>query len=188
MSKAVNANNILKRAVSSKWGWDEDNFPGSNARKEWWYQKLAEARRRKLLRCSEQQNHRCCYCSRKTWHPSYGETGPKRLMATLEHVVTRREGGTDSMNNLTMACYRCNNERSDHFTAEEFYEMVVGLRPRRSASTKVVSLEDLAKKQANSEQRKNVLIMNMAVLFHQLDLWNWLDSWVTYSVPMLKQE
>lgn len=184
----MNANKILKRAVGHKWGWDEDSSPGSNARKEWFYMKLAEVRRRKLLRCSEQQNHRCCYCGRKTWHPSYNENGPKRSMATLEHVHTRREGGTDSMNNLAMAYYRCNNERSDHFTAEEFYEMVVGLRPRRSASTKVVSPEDLAKKLEHRFERQKTLILNTAHMLQVLNLWDWWDSWLTYSLPMLKQE
>lgn len=185
MSTETNANTILKRAVGRKWGWDEQSSPGSNARKEWWYGKLAEARRRKLLRCSEQQNHRCCYCGRLTWHPSYGETGPKRLMATLEHICTRSEGGSDNMRNLAMACYRCNNERSDHFDAVEFYEMVVGLRPRRSAN-KVPNPETLARKQESRANRQTQLMASTAMMLQVLNLWDWWETWLTHGSSVLE--
>lgn len=179
MNIAVNSNFALRQAVNRKWKLDEQ--------KEWWYGKLAEARRTKLLRCSEQQNHRCCYCNVRTWHPSYGETGPKRLVATLEHVLTRREGGTDHMHNLTMACSGCNSKRGDRYDAVEFYEIVVGLRPMPKV-TKVVDQELMRKKAADKVVRTNRLLLETAALLTQLNLWEWWDSWLTFSLPMLDYE
>jgi len=144
--------------------------------------KLAEARRRKLLRCSEQQNHRCCYCGRHTWHPSYGETGRKNLAATLEHVHTRREGGTDSMNNLVMACSGCNNGRGDHFGAVEFYEMVVGLRPRLAPTRKEENKELRAQREAKRAARGDRMVVDAAALLCALELWWWWDCWLEYGV------
>lgn len=187
MNKHVNANYILRTAVSRKWGWDEETSPGSDGRKEWWYQKLAAVRRTKLLRCSEQQNHRCCYCGRHTWHPAYGETGPSRLMSTLEHIKTRSEGGTDNMNNLAMACSRCNNGRSDRFDPVEYYEMIIGLR-EYPKTLKEISAEKLAEKAANKAARTEKLVWETAALLCFLNLWDWWDSWLTYSLPMLEYE
>ncbi len=58
------------------------------------------ARIRRLL--WNQQRQRCFYCGRQTlWND-----------ATLEHVIPRCRGGTDHINNLAMACIRCNNAKS----------------------------------------------------------------------------
>ncbi len=179
MNVHVNANYILRIAVNRKWPADEQ--------KEWWYMKLAEARRRKLLRCSEQQNHRCCYCGVLTWHPSYGETGSKRRLATLEHVEARAVGGTDNMNNLSMACSRCNNDRGDQYDAVEYYEMVVGLRPKVKFS-KPVDPNKLAERQAKKAVRQDQAVLFAAYTLVALKAWDWWDSWLTYGSYMLEQE
>ncbi len=58
------------------------------------------ARIRRLL--WNQQRQRCFYGGRQTlWND-----------ATLEHVIPRCRGGTDHINNLAMACIRCNNAKS----------------------------------------------------------------------------
>ncbi|MNK44983.1 HNH endonuclease [compost metagenome] len=178
MNTHVNANYILRSAVNRKW-------PADN-QKEWWYMKLADVRRQKLLRCSEQQNHRCCYCGVRTWHPNYGETGSKRRLATLEHVVARAEGGTDNMNNLAMACSRCNNGRGDHFEAMEFYEMTVGLRPQRARTRTEVSAEKVAERKAKQQARSQTATVYAAYTLSALDLWWWWDAWLTYGESMLE--
>lgn len=88
----------------------------------------ANSRRKKLLRLSERQNHRCCYCGVSTWHPMVDDGIPnhkknKRHIATLEHIKTRSEGGTFAWNNLVMACSECNNTRGT-MTVEEFLEAI----------------------------------------------------------------
>lgn len=173
MNVMVNSNTLLKDAVRRKWPSDEQ--------KEWWYVKLAEARRAKLLRCSEQQNHRCCYCGSKTWHPFYGETGSKRLLATLEHVVPRSMGGTDSMNNLTMACSRCNSTRGDCFEAEVFYEMIKNGANLRRPTNKTKNLELLAKKAVDKTRRTETLLASAAFTLTSLDLWWWFDYWLAHG-------
>jgi hypothetical protein len=50
----------------------------------------------------------CCWCGQKTrkqigWQNS----------ATIEHVVPISEGGSNNVNNLTSACWRCNNKRGN---------------------------------------------------------------------------
>ncbi len=48
---------------------------------------------------------RCCWCGR--------ETGTRRHPATVEHLLPRSRGGTDNTDNLAVACYPCNNQRSN---------------------------------------------------------------------------
>lgn len=114
-TKLHSYNDFIRGLVKEKWPTD--------AEKEWWFTKLSAVRRQKLLRCSESQNHHCCYCGVKTWHPSFGESGSKKTLATLEHVQCRTHGGTDSLFNLTMACNSCNSLRADH-DAEWFHNIV----------------------------------------------------------------
>jgi hypothetical protein len=65
----------------------------------------------RLTRLSEQQGHRCCYCGKRTWSQHYGETGCWQDMATVEHIVCRKHGGTNKRGNLAMACSKCNGDR-----------------------------------------------------------------------------
>jgi 5-methylcytosine-specific restriction endonuclease McrA len=37
------------------------------------------------------------------------ETGPQPSTVTLEHIVPRTAGGTDALDNLALACPRCNH-------------------------------------------------------------------------------
>ena len=97
-------------------------------RKEYLGAWAANSRRKKLLRLSERQNHRCCYCGVHTWHPMIEDGIPahkklKRHQSTLEHIKTRAEGGTFAWNNLVMACSECNNTRGA-MTVEEFMEAI----------------------------------------------------------------
>lgn len=54
--------------------------------------------------------------------------------ATLEHVWPQAQGGTDDLDNLAVACARCNREkgtRHDHRRGARLDEVVALLRARR---------------------------------------------------------
>jgi hypothetical protein len=46
--------------------------------------------------------HACVYCGEK-----------RKDLLTLDHVLPRSKGGTDTWENVVTACRRCNNEKSD---------------------------------------------------------------------------
>ena len=68
----------------------------------------------------EAQNHRCCYC-----HTRFHDNHHSLRYATYEHVIPRREGGSNHRSNLVMACAICNwyRDRLD-MSAEDFYYWV----------------------------------------------------------------
>ena len=115
---------LLKTKVREKFKTDEKVVE--------WYCKFTRARRARLTKLSEQQNHRCCYCGRKTFL-SREEQGKesKWLMATIDHIVTQDNGGTDNYYNTVMACDRCNNLRRKT-GALKFFEIT--RNPERLAS------------------------------------------------------
>lgn len=64
------------------------------------------------VRLCEAQNHRCIYC-----HTSSREM-------TIEHIVTKSQGGRNVWSNLVAACSRCNWLRSDRVSAKTFYKLL----------------------------------------------------------------
>ena len=102
--------------------------------------------------------------------------------------MPRSQGGSDHFHNLASACAACNNARGDLFEAVEFYEMIVGLRPLKRMPKQSENPEHVAKKLASRETRQHQLVVDMAVTVMTLKMMEWVDSWLTYSVPMLKQE
>jgi HNH endonuclease len=108
-------NICFKDKVDEKWKKISD--------KKRFYRLFSAVRHTKLLKLSESQNHRCCYCSKLTWIPSLNETGKKLDQATIEHLIPVEFKGTDSLYNLAMACRGCNQTRINDFSAEEWYEI-----------------------------------------------------------------
>lgn len=49
---------------------------------------------------------RCIHCSSRIVVEESGATG-----ATVEHIVPRNHGGTDELENLALACARCNQSK-----------------------------------------------------------------------------
>lgn len=74
---------------------------------------------------SEQQNHRCCFCGVRMGYGLGLDVQP-----TFEHVLPRSHGGSDSLDNLVIACHRCNTTRG--------YASDLGT-PRQS---KLITIED----------------------------------------------
>lgn len=68
---------------------------------------------RKLARLAERDGVNCHWCGIETH--DYREPLPshanKRHMRTVEHLVSRSNGGGHSIENLVIACYRCNTSR-----------------------------------------------------------------------------
>jgi 5-methylcytosine-specific restriction endonuclease McrA len=61
------------------------------------YKKIVLSRKNILRR----DNHKCQYCSRSD------------LTLTIDHIVPKSKGGTDSWENLVAACVKCNNKKGD---------------------------------------------------------------------------
>jgi len=78
----------------------------------------------------QQQGGRCAHCECAMTLKRRGgrnSTAPTpRNLATLDHKVARSLGGTDAVDNLVVACHRCNNRKS----ADEYreHQRVLGYR------------------------------------------------------------
>ena len=51
---------------------------------------------------------RCIHCKRQL---ALSRFGKPRGGATLEHIVPKHHGGTDALDNLAIACSRCNGQK-----------------------------------------------------------------------------
>jgi 5-methylcytosine-specific restriction endonuclease McrA len=105
---------------------------------------MGSSRRGRNLRIrilSEQQNHRCCYCGVRTWCRQHEKEGSLDMLATVEHIVPKSQGGPLSMDNLVMACHKCNRRRGDAnayiFLLERNGKLKFGLKPLMINNTEV---------------------------------------------------
>lgn len=76
---------------------------------------------------------KCIHCNTKL---VVGDDGRSMGEATLEHVWPQTQGGTDQVENLAVACNRCNREkgsRHDHRRTPRLEEIVAELRTKRMA-------------------------------------------------------
>jgi 5-methylcytosine-specific restriction endonuclease McrA len=76
---------------------------------------------------------KCIHCQRKL---ALHADGTPINGATLEHIVPKNHGGTDELENLAIACARCNSEkglRHDHKRANDpkLQEVIERLQNRR---------------------------------------------------------
>lgn len=69
------------------------------------------------------QDGKCHYCDRETILPAHNNFKNSGLLATLDHIITQSNGGTDSLNNLVVACSTCNGNRRD-MDYETFYALM----------------------------------------------------------------
>ena len=80
------------------------------------YKEISLSRRNLLHR----DNYTCQYC------------GDRRHDLTIDHIVPRSKGGTDSWENVVAACLKCNVKKGDRTPKEA--NMVMGTTPRRPPS------------------------------------------------------
>ncbi len=74
---------------------------------------------------------KCIHCNSKLL---VADDGRSLGEATLEHIVPRTRGGTNEVENLAVACARCNREkgiRHDHKRGERLEHVVAILQTRR---------------------------------------------------------
>ena len=76
---------------------------------------------------------KCIHCQRKL---ALRADGTPINGATLEHIVPKNHGGTDDLENLAIACARCNSEkglRHDHKRPDDpkLREVIQRLQERR---------------------------------------------------------
>lgn len=88
---------------------------------------------RKLLDGQQVLEGKCIHCQRKL---TLLEDGSPLNGATLEHIVPKNHGGTDELDNLAIACARCNSEkglRHDHKRSDDprLQAVIARLRARR---------------------------------------------------------
>lgn len=162
---------LIREAVRRKWH--------TPAQKEWWYGKLSAVRRRKTIFFYNKQDGKCCFCGEQTYLSAdenlLSENRlPRKRTATLEHVIPQKNGGTDHMSNLAMACLGCNNARGV-MLFEQFLELrndpvryVAFLRRKagikgepNSRRAKEKKAEKVAKRNARLQRRA----YELAVLF-----------------------
>ena len=67
------------------------------------------------------QRGRCCFCQNHTFADS--AFGPKKRIATLEHIQCRTNNGSDNIENLAISCWDCNNVRGT-IDFDEFHALV----------------------------------------------------------------
>lgn len=85
--------------------------------------RLSLVRAEKRIKLWVAQDGKCHYCDRDTVLPKQDQVNKGGLLATLDHIVTQSCGGTDSLNNMVVACYSCNNNRLD-MDYQTFYSMM----------------------------------------------------------------
>ena len=83
------------------------SFPLPSVVRLWRYvksprKKVLLTRRNIIIR----DNHTCCYC------------GTTKGPMTVDHVIPKHLGGTDSWENLVCACEKCNNKKGDRTPAQ----------------------------------------------------------------------
>ena len=96
---------------------------------------------RRRLKLGEAQNWRCCWCGTVCDPHAYNYPH----MATIEHVIPIIRGGSNTVDNMAMACHRCNSVRGNDSarTTEQIIEETVPstffAKPTRHNSTWPVS-------------------------------------------------
>lgn len=100
------------------------------------FSKGTHTKKRRLKVLSERQNHRCAYCGKWTWLHSLGESGHANDEATTEHIIQQSDGGTWHINNLVMACMKCNSGRGN-IPAYAFWLMKNGTKLKFSLEGKM---------------------------------------------------
>lgn len=77
-----------------------------------------------VVRITESQNHRCCYCGHLMIRHLHQNGRPTpRNAATKDHVLPKTYGGATTYENMVAACLQCNNLRGE-IDAITFYNII----------------------------------------------------------------
>ena len=117
------------------------------------------AKKRQILWVA--QDGKCHYCERETVLPRQGVNSGGKSLATLDHIITQSDGGTDHLHNMVIACAACNSNRSN-MPYEEFYYLMK-TPGGWEAHMKIVRAEKAArdeeKRQANLKRHEEMNAM-----------------------------
>lgn len=96
---------------------------------------------RAVVRGEECWVGRCIHCNVRIVVDDEGST-----LATIEHIFPRTHGGTDDVENLALACRRCNGEKGVRHDQREkndpkFIEIVEALRAKKRARKRAPVIE-----------------------------------------------
>ena len=70
----------------------------------WIKSRNARYKRNLKLRLLIKQRNKCFYCSIEFIRPE---------LSSFDHVIPKSKGGTFSVDNLVLACFKCNEEKAD---------------------------------------------------------------------------
>jgi 5-methylcytosine-specific restriction endonuclease McrA len=78
---------------------------------------------------------KCIHCNARLRIALNGDSGG---LATVEHIVARHHGGDDSVENLALACARCNHQKGARLDCQSrhnprLWQVLDALRARRLA-------------------------------------------------------
>jgi 5-methylcytosine-specific restriction endonuclease McrA len=88
-----------------------------------------------MFQLAARQGMTCHYCGVELTAPSQHCA----TMPTLDHVVAKKNGGTDELSNLVLCCSRCNSRKGSKRSHDEYYEMT---RLEREARHPVTTSND----------------------------------------------
>lgn len=75
---------------------------------------------------AERDGWRCNFCRRWTHCPTCKPHGSKALRASLDHIIPKSQGGTESLANLAIACQPCNEAKGDGIWPDERQRVLRG--------------------------------------------------------------
>ena len=112
----------LRRRVNSKWSDPDKIIPTGSGKKE--SQRRHDARRYKILgpqpinwkQIADDYGMRCAICGCEvdptdTWINENGTKCYGRRYPTVDHIIPLRHGGTDTLDNVQLACKHCNSSK-----------------------------------------------------------------------------
>lgn len=141
--------------------------------------RLTLVRAAKRQRLWVAQDGKCHYCERETVLPKQGENNKGGLIATLDHIITQSNGGTDSLANMVVACYTCNNNRLD-MDYHTFYTMMKtpgGWEAHKAELSREKALRDEVRRKESLKRHQETTAMEMAAHVHEIkELQYYLDT------------
>ena len=123
-------------------------------------------RNKKIILSSSEEYH-CCFCGVKLLKDKSNRKNPD--MITIDHKISRNDGGKNSMDNLATSCSRCNNLKGSDYSYDEFKSIVKTVEDRNNFYLKTIENFKISK-QKRKLDRENLAIYNLAILFLILNL------------------
>lgn len=118
-------------------------------------------RNKKIILSSKEQYH-CCYCEVELVRDKKDKKNPNTI--TIDHKISRNDGGKNSMDNLITSCSRCNNLKGSKYSYAEFKSKVKNVEDREKLYLETSNDYKIAKEK-RKQRRENKAIYNLVILF-----------------------